>query len=57
MTDLEKSVSYFVCREKYLGWAELFANHGLVSENGKYYRNRKARFLKEWRKKYNEQLG
>ena len=52
MTDLEKSVSYFVCREKYLGWAELFANHGIVSESGKYYRNRKARFLKEWRKSY-----
>lgn len=57
MTNLEKSVSYFQYREKYLGFAELLANTGLVSENSKWYRNRQARFLKEWRKNYHEQLG
>ena len=57
MDDFEKSVSYFQYREKYLGFAELLANTGLVSENGKWYRNRRARFLKEWRKNCYEQLG
>ena len=57
MTNFEKSVSYFQYREKYLGFAELLANTGLVNENGKWYRNRRARFLKEWRKNCYEQLG
>ena len=52
MTSYEKSLSYFQYREKYLGFAEKLANIGLVKEDGKWYRNRRARFLKEWRKDY-----
>jgi len=52
MTSYEKSLSYFQYREKYLGFAEKLANMGLVKEDSKWYRNRRARFLKEWRKDY-----
>jgi hypothetical protein len=50
MSDFEKSVLYFSYREKYLGFAELLANVGLVSESGQWYRSRRAFFLKKWRK-------